>query len=169
MLRPAARAQGHFEEGACLACEQWHWPINAVDKGHNRYSALAWACCKGFERDAEALLDNKYEGRGAEVDNVESGWTPLMCACYWGQQEGLVRLLLARGARQEVQGTNGKTALHWAVIFARHKMVAVLCGAAGAAAALALRESSGCTPLALANFLHISACEAVLRAHGATA
>ena len=37
------------------------------------------------------------------------------------------------------------------------------------ATALALQDSSGRTPLALAIYLHHAACEALLRAHGATA
>ena len=41
--------------------------------------------------------------------------------------------------------------------------------AAGAAAALAVRDRRGRTPLALAIHIHNAACEAVLRAHGATA
>jgi ankyrin repeat protein len=144
-------------------------PINAVDKGHYRFSALLWACCEGFERVAEALLDGKYEGRGAEVHSlVVRGWTPLIFASRYGH-EGIVRLLLARGARQELQGMHGYTALHWAVSFNEPGVVAILCGAAGAAAALAVRDSSGRTPLAHAIYCHRVACEAVLRAHGATA
>ena len=143
-------------------------PLNAADKGHNRFSALLWACREGFERVAEALLDGKYEGRGAEVDLVACGWTPLMWACQGGG-EGVVRLLLARGARQEPQSASGYTALHWAVICKKLGIVAILCGAAGAASALALRNKDGRTPLALAIHLHRATCEAVLRAHGVTA
>ena len=80
-----------------------------------------------------------------------------------------MRLLLARGARQELQSSNGFTVLHWAVSWNVHGVVAILCGAAGAATALALRDEDGRTPLALAIIFHRAACEAVLRAHGATA
>ena len=96
------------------------------------------------------------------------GWTPLMYASYYGR-EGVVRLLLARGARQELQGALCCTALHVAVHRNEPVVVAILCGAAGAAATLALRDENGRTPLALAINFHRAACEAVLRAHGATA
>jgi ankyrin repeat protein len=133
------------------------------------WSALHWACREGFERVAEALLDGKYEGQGVEVDiMVVGGWTPLMLASYYGR-EGAVRLLLAHGARQELQGMNGYAALHVAVHCNKPGVVAILCGDAGAATALALRENSGRTPLALAIHRHRTASEAVLRAHGATA
>jgi ankyrin repeat protein len=141
-------------------------PLELVDKGPDRFSALHWVCGVGFERVAEALLDGKYEGRGAEVDRVAGGLTPLMWACNsW--QKGIVRLLLARGARQELQDGYGYTAMHWAV--SSPGVVAILCGAAGAPAALMLRDKDGRTPLALAINYHHAACEAVLRAHGATA
>jgi ankyrin repeat protein len=144
-------------------------PLELVDKGHDCYSALHRACREGFERVAEALLDGKYEGRGAEVDSMRAGgWTPLTLAICHGH-EGVVRLLLARGARQELRDMRGYTALHWAVSDARPNIVAILCGAAGAAAAFALRDKDGRTPLALAINFHRAACEAVLRAHGATA
>ena len=91
-----------------------------------------------------------------------------MLASFYGR-EGVVRLLLARGARQELRDTRGYTALHWAVSDARPNMVAILCGAAGAPATLALRDEDGRTPLALAIHLHRATCEAVLRAHGVTA
>ena len=143
-------------------------PINAVDMTYC-YSALHWACREGFERVAEALIDGKYEGHGAEVHSlVVRGWTPLIFASRYGH-EGVVRLLLARGARQELQGVFRYTALHWAVQRNRPGVVAILCGAAGAVTALALRDSSGRTPLARAIELDHAACEAVLRAQGATA
>jgi hypothetical protein len=140
-------------------------PLKLTDQS-NGWSALLWACREGFERVAEALLNGKYEGRGAEVDLVASSLTPLMWACVRGH-EGVVRLLLARSARQELQSSNGYTALHWAVDRNTPGVVAALCGAAGAAAALALRDRDGRTPLALAIHSHCAACEAVLRAYGA--
>ena len=144
-------------------------PLELVDKGHDCYSALHRACREGFERVAEALLDGKYEGHAAEVDSVVvRGWTPLTLASSNGH-EVIVRLLLAHGARQALPGMLGYTALHWAVHRNEPGVVAILCGAAGAAAALALRDKDGRTPLALAINFHRAACEAVLRAHGATA
>jgi ankyrin repeat protein len=83
-----------------------------------------------------------------------------------------VRLLLSRGAKQEPQEDNGLTALHWAVLGDHPAVVAQLCAAPGAAAALALKTSSAAygsrTPLAMAIHYGSAACEAVLRAHGAT-
>ena len=143
-------------------------PLELTEQSYG-WSALAWACRMGFELVAETLLDGKYEGHGAEIDSmVASGWTPLMHASY-NMHEGVVRLLLARGARQELQSASGCTALHWAVDRNTPGVVAALCGAAGAAAALALRDRDGRTPLALAIHSHCAACEAVLRAHGVTA
>ena len=143
--------------------------LELADESHNCFSALHWACYVGFERVAEALLDGKYEGRGAEIDDrAAGGLTPLMLASSNGY-EGVLRLLLARGARQELEGVHGFTALHWAVDCNRPGVVAILCGAAGAATALALRDSEGRTPLALTIYHNYAACEAVLRAHGATA
>ena len=52
-----------------------------------------------------------------------------------------MRLLLAHGARPELQDAGGDTALHCAVPADRPVVAAILCGAAGAAAALALRDS----------------------------
>ena len=84
------------------------------------------------------------------------------------RREGVVRVLLARGARLEVRDELGRTALHRAVIKDRPSIVELLCAAPGAAAALALRDSGGRTPLALAFAFGYAACEAALRAHGAT-
>ena len=80
---------------------------------------------------------------------------------------GIVRLLLARGSKQELQIESGTTALSFAVLFDRTGIVALLCTAPGAAAALARRNFEGRTPLALAIQRGHAACEAVLRAHGA--
>jgi ankyrin repeat protein len=89
-----------------------------------------------------------------------------MSASFKGH-EGVVRLLLARGARQELQGSSGFTALHVAVKHDHAGTVALLCAAPAAAAALALRSKTDRTPLAMAVTHGRAACEAVLRAHGA--
>ena len=81
--------------------------------------------------------------------------------------EGVVRLLLERGARLELQSSNGWTALHWVVQSNHAVVLEALCSAQGAAAALALRGSLGQTPLGYAIACGHAACEAVLRAHGA--
>ena len=92
-----------------------------------------------------------------------------MCASRSGR-ESVVRLLLSRGAKQELQEVDGFTALHFAVDGDRPAVIALLCAAPGAAAALALKTSAEFgrrTPLALAIHNGRAACEAVLRAHGA--
>jgi hypothetical protein len=62
--------------------------------------ALHWACYGGHEHVVRALLDGKYEGRGAEVEARDSqSWTPLKMASNH-RHEGIVRLLLAHGARK---------------------------------------------------------------------
>jgi hypothetical protein len=145
-------------------------PLDLVEGTRGR-SALHWASEMGHEHVAKALLDGKVEGRGATVDlRYAGGTTGLMQACGAGH-EAVVRLLLSRGAMQELQDENGSTALHWAVYGHRSGVVELLCYAPGAAAALALKTSADFgsrTPLATAiNFGHAE-CEAVLRAHCAT-
>ena len=58
-----------------------------------------------------------------------------------------MHLLLARGARQELQDERDRTALRVAVNYNRPSIVELLCAAPGAAAALALRDKEGATPL----------------------
>jgi len=145
-------------------------PLDLVDETQG-WSALHWASWYGHEHIAKALLDGKYEGRGATIGlRDKSGWPALMRAS-WSGHESVVRLLLSRGAKQELQSVNCYTALHWAVEEDRSGVVALLCAAPGATTALALKTSSAVlgsyTPLALAIFLGHAACEAVLRAHGA--
>ena len=132
------------------------------------FSPLDWACDMGREHVAKALLDGKFEGRGATVDSrSKCGVTPLMSASMQGR-EATVRLLLSRGAKVELQDHYGFTALHRAVDSHQAGVVALLCAAPGAASALALKtRSGGYTPLAMAVEDGSEDCEAVLRAHGA--
>ncbi len=102
----------------------------------------------GGERLVATLLAADAAGATVDAQN-DKGWTPLMEASFKGH-EGAVRLLLARGARQELQGKNGWLALHLAVKKGHAGIVEQLCAATGAAAALALRDKDGDTPLALA-------------------
>ena len=75
-----------------------------------------------------------------------------------------MRALLARGARQELQDNCGETALHRAAKGGLAGIVGLLCAAPGAAAALALRDFSGKTPLEHAEAGGKEACAALLRA-----
>ena len=146
-------------------------PLDFAGEHGGCSSALHCACELGHERIARALLDGKYEGRGAATDlrKTAISSTPIMCVSRWGH-EGIVRLLLSHGASLELQDSLGYTALHWAVLFNHASIVALLCDAPGATAALALkaRASFGSvTPLSLAILRNRTECEAVLRAHGA--
>ena len=88
---------------------------------------------------------------GAPVDARDiHGDTPLILACQCGNEDA-VRALLARGARQELQGSGGETALHKAIRYSRIGTVELLCAASGAAVALTLRAELGDTPLTLAS------------------
>ena len=143
--------------------------LDLVDESDG-WSALHWACDQGHEQVAKALLDGKHEGRGTTVNLLtKSGLTPIMRASQEGH-ESVVRLLLSRGAKQELQDYEDFTALHWAVDGDQPGVVALLCVAPGAAAALALKAIASFgsrTPLAMAIHRGHVACEAVLRAHGA--
>ena len=86
-------------------------PLNLVDLNVDGSSALHCASSEGHEHVVKALLDGKYEGKGADVEKPDDrGATPLMLACDWGN-EAVVRLLLSRGARVAARGSGGRTAL----------------------------------------------------------
>ena len=87
-------------------------PLDLVDS--NGWSALHFACYDGHSSVAEVLLDGKFEGRGAAINYLDrGGWTPLMRAIIL-ELEGVVRLLLARGANVALRSGGGITALGWA-------------------------------------------------------
>jgi len=100
---------------------------DAVEEdGSGGSSALHWACEHGDARLVLALLDGKYEGRGADVDARDEGrWTPLIYAAISGH-EAVVRLLLKRDARRKLEGIEGETALGFAVICHRDACAAML-------------------------------------------
>jgi ankyrin repeat protein len=119
-----------------------------------------------LEAGVKALL--AADAAGVTVNaQVKSGTTALARASYEGH-EGVVRLLLARGARQELQNKNGMAALHFAAMRGHVGVVEQLCAAPGAAAAIALRDKGGYTPLARAVRAGHDACASALRAHGAS-
>ena len=83
--------------------------LDLVDLGGR--SALYWACREGHVAVAEALLDGKFEGRGAAIDlQGERGMTPLMEACHRGHA-AVVSLLLARSDELSQRNDDGNTAL----------------------------------------------------------
>jgi tetratricopeptide (TPR) repeat protein len=148
------------------------------------WSTLHRAAFSGHAGVIAALVDGRGAGLGAEVDRREANHmrrTALIIACEQAH-EGAVRALLARGADVGAQDSTGFCALHTAVLRGEHSVLALLCAAPGAAAAMALRarRSNGIapggaddvvlTPLGFA--LHWGgaareACAAVLRAAGA--
>ena len=149
-------------------------PLDLVDETWG-WSALYWASRGGHVHVAKALLDGKYEGHGATVDVRDArGFTPLMFASQTGDDE-VVRVLLSRGAKQDLQDYKRRTAVHHAVMYNRASVVALLCSAPGATAALAQKATMGVhylTPLGFALLLvgqgmDRADCIAVLRAHGA--
>jgi cytohesin len=141
-------------------------------RGGDGRTALHNAAFGGYARVVELLC----AAPGAPVDAQDSdGWSPLMIAGRNGH-EGAVRALLAAGARQELQDSRGEAVLHHASRSGHASVVELLCSAPGAAAALALRDKAGRSPLAalrrFGSFGELAArqaaCAAVLRAHGAS-
>ena len=127
-----------------------------------RLSALLWASNLGHEHVVAALLEGKY--KGADVDQVCSGVTALEMASAFGRV-GVVRVLLARGAKQVRPGKTD-TAMHLAAYHNHIEVVKLLLAAPGASDALKTKHG-GCTPLKLAIDRGYAELVALLRAAGA--
>ena len=137
-------------------------PLDLVDLGANRYSALLWASSLGHEHVVAALLEGKYNN--ANVDQVCGIWTALELVSYNGHV-GVVRVLLARGAKQ-VRPGQAYAPMCWAAYHNNIEIVKLLLAAPGASDALKTKIG-GCTPLKLAiNYGHAELV-ALLRVAGA--
>ena len=137
-------------------------PLHLVDQSFRRRSALLWASYLGHELVVAALLEGKY--KGADVDQVCGGSTVLERASYNGNV-GVVRVLLARGAKQVRPGTTD-TAMHRAVYRNRIEVVKLLLAAPGASDTLKTKHN-GRTPLKIAIDIGHAEIVALLRAAGA--
>ena len=85
-------------------------PTRPLAPGDYGYAALHWAARLGHAEVAAALLDGKFSGRGASIFlRSFTAKTPLMLAARDGN-EGVARLLLARGANPASQDAEGRTA-----------------------------------------------------------
>ena len=170
---PLVLASLHGHEGAvrALLARGARQELRIWDRG----TALHQAAYSGHAGVIELLC----AAPGVHVNAADDrGKTPLFVASNGGH-EGAVRTLLAHGARQELQDSRGRAAMHVAAWKGHAGVVELLCAAPGTAAALALRDATGSTPLTWALYLsHHSrasstsagqdACAAVLRAHGAS-
>jgi ankyrin repeat protein len=91
-------------------------------------------------RTCTYLLD-----KGVGVDVVDKrGWTPLMHAVYW-EQEDPIGLFLKRGANVDHQDGNGETVLHIAARDTYPRIIEVLLNVEGIKTDV--RDNSGATPL----------------------
>ena len=131
-----------------------------AQKGEGGSTPLASACKRGHAAVADLLLRTEAAdaaaagtaagtGAGALDEPDDSGSTPLHDGARNGHAE-VVRLLLARGASQLKRTRMTWTAMHSAVNAAKPSTLALLCAAADAAAAMAMRTADGHTPLELA-------------------
>jgi ankyrin repeat protein len=135
-------------------------PLRCVDG--DRWTALLHASRQGSAQVVAALLE--ADKAGATVDAQNNSCDTALLWMSFNNNEGAVRLLLARGARQDLQNKGGMTALHYAAERGHTGVVEQLCAARGAAAAATLRDEDGCSPHALAvRYGHV-ACATVLHA-----
>jgi ankyrin repeat protein len=128
---------------------------------------LALAAMNGSHEAAEKLLG--ADAAGATVNLGDRfGKTPLMLAVDTTRKDSrvvIVRALLARGARLDPQDDkDGFAALHITATSGDADVAALLCAMPGAAAALALQDKKGRTPLKIAMQRGHARCADVLRA-----
>jgi ankyrin repeat protein len=91
--------------------------------------------------------------RGADVNAVRNGETPLLRAATFTRSVETVRLLLAAGARVNARDRNGQTALHRAAAAGRSDLAKLLLDAG---ADVNAKDNSGATPLHLVGGLAVS-------------
>ena len=136
-------------------------PLRCVDSFCR--TALHRACLRGDARIVAALLE--ADAAGATVEALDgNGHSPLVVASMRGH-EGVVRALLARGARLKPGSSRLLSALHWAANNGHAGVVELLCAAPGAA--VDAEESDGDRPLLLASREGREGAVRVLLAHGA--
>ena len=136
-------------------------PLDLVDQRYCR-SALHWASAIGHEHVVAALLEGKY--KGADVEQVCRGNTALELVSSRGRV-GIVRVLLARGAKQVRPGQTC-TPIFWAAYHNHIEVVKLLLAAPGASDALKTKHG-GRTPLKWAIDFGHAEMVALLRAAGA--
>jgi ankyrin repeat protein len=163
--RAANKGHAGVVEQLCAAPGAAAAVVKRDKEGRTPLLVLAVSCGVDGERLVAALLGADAAGATVDARN-DKGDTALITASLRGD-EGTVRLLLARGARQETQGKDGWSALHCAAMKDHAGVVALLCAAPGAAAAQALRNTDSYTPLALAARWRHAACISLLCARGA--
>jgi len=96
-------------------------------------------------RIVKMLLDGKYEGRGADVNQRGAGnRTALMDVCAEDGENNLklVKMLLSRGAKQDLLDFGGATALHAAAQAGSARIIAALHGHPGAVGAFRIAARS---------------------------
>ena len=116
----------------------------------------------GHEHVVVALLEGKY--KGADIEQVCLGRSVLERASLYGHV-GVVRVLLARGAKQ-VQPGKTDTAMYMAVSHNYIEVIKLLLASPGASDALKTKHG-GRTPLKIAIERGHADIEALLRAAGA--
>ena len=114
--------------------------VTSID-AQNR-AALHHACENNRLGVVSALLEADAAGATLDLRDKDES-TPLMAT----SNESIVKLLLARGARVELQDRCGSTVLHLVVGHRFYSdILPLLCAAPGAATALRLRDGKLCTP-----------------------